>query len=91
MDTASDNDSDEGSIGGNAANDMGIDLTGILFGNIDSEGKLVDDEDDKGHAFDAELRENLGSLSKYDLKLMDYLCICMYTYTIDVLKFQIGS
>ncbi|XP_030565093.1 transcription initiation factor TFIID subunit 1 isoform X4 [Drosophila novamexicana] len=67
MDTASDNDSDEGSIGGNAANDMGIDLTGILFGNIDSEGKLVDDDDDRGHVFDAELRENLSSLSKLGL------------------------
>ncbi|KAL7730813.1 hypothetical protein ACLKA6_003581 [Drosophila palustris] len=67
MDTASDNDSDEGSIGGNAANDMGLDLTGILFGNIDSEGKLVDDEDEQGHAFDAELRENLSSLSKMGL------------------------
>ncbi|XP_032593428.1 transcription initiation factor TFIID subunit 1 isoform X2 [Drosophila grimshawi] len=67
MDTASDNDSDEGSIGGNAANDMGIDLTGILFGNIDSEGKLMDDDDDKGSAFDAELRENLSSLSKLGL------------------------
>ncbi|XP_030243753.1 transcription initiation factor TFIID subunit 1 isoform X6 [Drosophila navojoa] len=67
MDTASDNDSDEGSVGGNAVNDMGIDLTGILFGNIDSEGKLVDDEDDRGHTFDAELRENLSSLSKLGL------------------------
>lgn len=64
MDTASDNDSDEGSIGGNAGNELGMDLTGILFGNIDSEGKLMDDDDEKGHIFDAELRENLSSLSK---------------------------
>lgn len=64
MDTASDNDSDEGSIGGNAGNELGMDLTGILFGNIDSEGKLMDDGDEKGHIFDAELRENLSSLSK---------------------------
>ncbi|KAH8381371.1 hypothetical protein KR093_003697 [Drosophila rubida] len=73
MDTASDNDSDDGSNeGGNAAieaNEMGgMDLTGILFGNIDSDGKLLDDDDDRGgQAFNAELRENLSSLAKLGL------------------------
>lgn len=67
MDTDSD---DDGSIGngsnhGGSNHDgggFGIDLTGILFGNIDSEGKLVD-EDGAG-AFDSEFKEHLGSLSK---------------------------
>ncbi|XP_030373648.1 transcription initiation factor TFIID subunit 1 isoform X4 [Scaptodrosophila lebanonensis] len=62
--SASDSD-DEGSIG-NGGGDVGMDLTGILFGNIDSEGKLMDD-DGGAHAFDAELRENLSSLSKLGL------------------------
>ncbi|XP_017847616.1 transcription initiation factor TFIID subunit 1 isoform X2 [Drosophila busckii] len=70
MDTGSDNDSDDGSInGGNGANDMSMDLTGILFGNIDSEGKLLDD-DEQGQTFGAELRENLSSLSKLGLNSM---------------------
>lgn len=66
MDTGSDNSDDEGSIG-NGGGDLGMDLTGILFGNIDSEGRLLDDEDGEGRGgsgFDAELRENIGSLSK---------------------------
>ena len=69
MDSDSD---DDGSIG-NGENDsqssqqggeegFGIDLTGILFGNIDSDGKLMDD--DGGSGFDSEFRENLGSLAK---------------------------
>lgn len=70
MDTDSD---DDGSIGNGEGGSQssqhggeggfGIDLTGILFGNIDSEGKLMDDEDGSG-AFDSEFRENLGSLAK---------------------------
>lgn len=69
MDTDSD---DEGSIGNDdngsqssqqgGEGGFGIDLTGILFGNIDSEGKLVDD--DGGGGFDSEFREHLGSLAK---------------------------
>lgn len=64
MDTDSD---DDGSIG-NGSNHggsnhegggLGIDLTGILFGNIDSEGKLMDDDH-----FDPEMKEHLGSLAK---------------------------
>lgn len=67
MDTGSDNSDDEGSIG-NGGGDMGMDLTGILFGNIDSEGRLLDDDDGEsgrtGTGFDAELRENISSLGK---------------------------
>lgn len=64
MDTDSDDDGSIGNDGGgsNHGGDFGIDLTGILFGNIDSEGKLMDD-DEEG-AFDPELKEHLGSLSK---------------------------
>ncbi|XP_017030698.1 transcription initiation factor TFIID subunit 1 isoform X2 [Drosophila kikkawai] len=73
MDTGSDNSDDEGSIGNGGA-DMGMDLTGILFGNIDSEGRLLDDDDgDSGRAgtgFDAELRENISSLGKLGLDSM---------------------
>jgi len=60
MEMESDNSDDEGSIGN------GLDLTGILFGNIDSEGRLLEDEGEGrgGTGFDAELRENIGSLSK---------------------------
>ncbi|XP_003736702.3 transcription initiation factor TFIID subunit 1 isoform X2 [Drosophila pseudoobscura] len=65
MDTASDNSDDEGSIG-NGGGDFGMDLTGILFGNIDSDGRLLAD-DERGQGFDAELRENLGSLAKMGL------------------------
>ncbi|XP_034664077.1 transcription initiation factor TFIID subunit 1 isoform X4 [Drosophila subobscura] len=65
MDTLSDNSDDEGSIG-NGGGDFGMDLTGILFGNIDSDGRLLAD-DERGNGFDAELRENLGSLSKMGL------------------------
>ncbi|XP_034132637.1 transcription initiation factor TFIID subunit 1 isoform X4 [Drosophila guanche] len=65
MDTASDNSDDEGSIG-NGGGDFGMDLTGILFGNIDSDGRLLAD-DERENGFDAELRENLGSLSKMGL------------------------
>nr|1TBA_A Chain A, TRANSCRIPTION INITIATION FACTOR IID 230K CHAIN [Drosophila melanogaster] len=57
----------EGSIGN------GLDLTGILFGNIDSEGRLLQDDDGEGRGgtgFDAELRENIGSLSKLGLDSM---------------------
>lgn len=67
MDSDSD---DEGSVGndngggGSGGGGFGIDLTGILFGNIDSEGKLIDD-DDAGAAFDPEMREHLSSLAKY--------------------------
>ncbi|KPU79562.1 uncharacterized protein Dana_GF17182, isoform D [Drosophila ananassae] len=72
MDTGSDNSDDEGSIG-NGGGDLGMDLTGILFGNIDSEGRLLDDEDGEGRGgsgFDTELRENIGSLSKLGLDSM---------------------
>lgn len=48
--------------GVNGDDGLGIDLTGILFGNIDSEGKLVDEGESS--AFDADLREHLGSLSR---------------------------
>ncbi|XP_073816142.1 TATA-box binding protein associated factor 1 isoform X2 [Musca autumnalis] len=73
MDTDSD---DDGSMG-NGSNHggsnhggggFGIDLTGILFGNIDSEGKLMDD--DGAGAFDPELKEHLSSLSKMGLNSM---------------------
>lgn len=68
-----DSDSDEdGSIGNGDAcsqssqhggdSGFGFDLTGILFGNIDSEGKLVDD--DGCDAFDPDFKEHLGSLAK---------------------------
>ena len=36
----------------------GVDLTGFLFGNIDSEGRLEDD------IFDSETKKNLASLSR---------------------------
>lgn len=39
----------------------GINLTSILFGNIDNNGELVDD------ILDAESRKNLGALSKFGL------------------------
>ncbi|XP_037823798.1 transcription initiation factor TFIID subunit 1 isoform X1 [Lucilia sericata] len=75
MDTDSD---DEGSIGNGDGGSQssqqggeggfGIDLTGILFGNIDSEGKLMDD--DGGGGFDSEFREHLGSLAKMGLHSM---------------------
>ncbi|XP_016954099.1 transcription initiation factor TFIID subunit 1 isoform X2 [Drosophila biarmipes] len=66
MEMESDNSDDEGSIGN------GLDLTGILFGNIDSEGRLLEDEGEGGGGtgFDAELRENIGSLSKLGLDSM---------------------
>ncbi|XP_037728762.1 transcription initiation factor TFIID subunit 1 isoform X4 [Drosophila subpulchrella] len=66
MEMESDNSDDEGSIGN------GLDLTGILFGNIDSEGRLLDDDGEGrgGTGFDAELRENIGSLSKLGLDSM---------------------
>ncbi|XP_055377436.1 transcription initiation factor TFIID subunit 1 [Condylostylus longicornis] len=37
----------------------GVDLTGFLFGNIDSEGKLEDD------IFDSEVKKSLSSLSRF--------------------------
>ncbi|XP_036675248.3 transcription initiation factor TFIID subunit 1 isoform X5 [Drosophila suzukii] len=66
MEMESDNSDDEGSIGN------GLDLTGILFGNIDSEGRLLEDDGEgRGSTgFDAELRENIGSLSKLGLDSM---------------------
>ncbi|XP_016997521.2 transcription initiation factor TFIID subunit 1 isoform X5 [Drosophila takahashii] len=67
MEMESDNSDDEGSIGN------GLDLTGILFGNIDSEGRLLEDDEGEGRGgggFDAELRENIGSLSKLGLDSM---------------------
>lgn len=66
MEMESDNSDDEGSIGN------GLDLTGILFGNIDSEGRLLEDDGEGrgGTGFDAELRENIGSLSKLGLDSM---------------------
>lgn len=68
MSSDSDDDGSTGRGGGgsadsNAGGGYGMDLTGILFGNIDSEGKLVDDE--AGNAFDSEFREHMSSLSKY--------------------------
>ncbi|KAM7364185.1 TATA-box binding protein associated factor 1 isoform 2-T2 [Cochliomyia hominivorax] len=76
MDTDSD---DEGSIGHDDGGSQdgsqqggeggfGMDLTGILFGNIDSEGKLMDD--DGGGGFDSEFKEHLGSLAKMGLHSM---------------------
>lgn len=70
-----DSDSDDDHSSENGGN--GIDLTGILFGNIDSEGRLVDDVDD---AFDSELKDHLSSLSKwvkwlFKLRLLIF-CFC---------------
>lgn len=47
MDTDSDNE-----------NDNGVNLTGFLFGNIDSEGRLEDD------IFDIESKRQLSSLAR---------------------------
>ncbi|KAI9580485.1 transcription initiation factor TFIID subunit 1 isoform X1 [Glossina fuscipes] len=70
MDSDSDDEgsvgNDNGGGGSNGGGGFGIDLTGILFGNIDSEGKLIDD-DDAGAAFDPEMREHLSSLAKMGL------------------------
>lgn len=68
MSSDSDDDGSTGRGGGgsadsNAGGGFGMDLTGILFGNIDSEGRLMDD--DAGNAFDPEFREHISSLSKY--------------------------
>lgn len=52
---------DEEADNGNA-NNMGFDLTGILFGNIDSEGKLVDEGDN--NAFDGEFKNSMASLGR---------------------------
>uniref|UniRef100_A0A0A1XJA3 Transcription initiation factor TFIID subunit n=1 Tax=Zeugodacus cucurbitae TaxID=28588 RepID=A0A0A1XJA3_ZEUCU len=73
MSSDSDDDGSTGRGGGGSADScagggFGLDLTGILFGNIDSEGKLVDDE--AGNAFDPEFRENIASLSKLGLNSM---------------------
>ncbi|XP_013119085.1 transcription initiation factor TFIID subunit 1 isoform X2 [Stomoxys calcitrans] len=62
MDSDSD---DDGSIGGGGGGFVGIDF---LFGNIDSEGKLMDD--DAVGAFDPEIKEHLGSLAKMGLHSM---------------------
>lgn len=50
MDSDNDNEND---------NDNEVDLTGFLFGNIDSEGRLVDD------IFDNESKKHLSSLARY--------------------------
>ncbi|XP_004536590.1 transcription initiation factor TFIID subunit 1 isoform X1 [Ceratitis capitata] len=72
MSSDSDDDGSTGRGGGGSADStgggFGMDLTGILFGNIDSEGKLVDD--DAENAFDSEFREHIGSLSKMGLNSM---------------------
>ncbi|XP_011186353.2 transcription initiation factor TFIID subunit 1 isoform X5 [Zeugodacus cucurbitae] len=73
MSSDSDDEGSTGRGGGGSADScagggFGLDLTGILFGNIDSEGKLVDDE--AGNAFDPEFRENIASLSKLGLNSM---------------------
>lgn len=47
----------------NGAECLGFDLTGILFGNIDSKGRLMD-EGDNG-AFDGEFKNSLASLGRY--------------------------
>lgn len=39
-------------------NNGGVNLTGFLFGNIDSDGRLVDD------IFDSETNKQLGSLAR---------------------------
>ncbi|XP_067618163.1 transcription initiation factor TFIID subunit 1 isoform X3 [Eurosta solidaginis] len=74
MSSDSDEDGSTGRGGGGSADScagggFGMDLTGILFGNIDSEGKLVD-EDDARSGFDSEFREHIGSLSKLGLNSM---------------------
>ncbi|XP_055848385.1 transcription initiation factor TFIID subunit 1 isoform X1 [Episyrphus balteatus] len=56
-----DSDSDDD---GSGSGQGGFDMTGILFGNIDSDGKLVDDV---GNAFDPETKKHLASLSKFGL------------------------
>ncbi|XP_017474029.1 PREDICTED: transcription initiation factor TFIID subunit 1 isoform X2 [Rhagoletis zephyria] len=73
MSSDSDDDGSTGRGGGGSADScagggFGFDLTGILFGNIDSEGKLVDD--DNGNPFDPEFREHISSLSKLGLNSM---------------------
>ncbi|XP_011211666.2 transcription initiation factor TFIID subunit 1 isoform X2 [Bactrocera dorsalis] len=73
MSSDSDDDGSTGRGGGgsadsNAGGGFGMDLTGILFGNIDSEGKLMDD--DAGNAFDPEFREHISSLAKLGLNSM---------------------
>lgn len=40
-------------------NDVGVNLTGFLFGNIDSEGRLEDD------IFDSESKRQLSSLARH--------------------------
>lgn len=50
MDSDNDNEND---------NDNEVDLTGFLFGNIDSEGRLEDD------IFDNESKKHLSSLARY--------------------------
>lgn len=52
MDIDDDRDSDENET------ENGVDLTGFLFGNIDSNGRLVDD------IFDSESTKQLGSLAR---------------------------
>lgn len=52
MDINYDQDSDENET------ENGVDLTGFLFGNIDSDGRLVDD------IFDSESTKQLGSLGR---------------------------
>lgn len=44
-------------------NENEVNLTGFLFGNIDSEGRLVDD------IFDNESKKHLGSLARYSKKV----------------------
>lgn len=52
MDMDSDNDN-------NDDNDNETDLTGFLFGNIDSDGRLIDD------IFDSESKKQLSSLARF--------------------------
>lgn len=52
MDIDSDNDN-------NDDNDNETDLTGFLFGNIDSDGRLIDD------IFDSESKKQLSSLARF--------------------------
>lgn len=57
----SDDSGDEGNDRGDEEYGGGINLTSILFGNIDNNGELVDD------ILDEESRKHLGVLSKFGL------------------------
>lgn len=61
MDSDNDNENDNDN---DNENENEVDLTGFLFGNIDSDGRLVDD------IFDNESKKHLSSLARYFLTSM---------------------